>query len=49
MSELEIYQFPCLSDNYGVLVRNSEDDLTASIDAPDAMRSCGLSPAWVGR
>lgn len=36
MSKLEIYQFPCLSDNYGVLVHNRVDDLTASIDAPDA-------------
>ena len=36
MSKLEIHQFPCLSDNYGVLIHNAQDDLTASIDAPDA-------------
>ena len=36
MAELEIHQFPCLSDNYGVLIRDSESGLVASIDAPDA-------------
>lgn len=36
MSELEIHQFPCLSDNYGVLVRDPEAGVVASIDAPDA-------------
>lgn len=36
MSELQIHQFPCLNDNYGVLVHDAEADLTASIDAPDA-------------
>ncbi len=29
-------QFPCLSDNYGVLVHDSETGATATIDAPDA-------------
>jgi hydroxyacylglutathione hydrolase len=29
-------QFPCLSDNYGVLVHDSESGATASIDAPEA-------------
>lgn len=33
---LEIYQFPCRSDNYGVLVHDPESGATASIDAPDA-------------
>ena len=33
---LEIHQFPCLSDNYGVLIRDSERGVVASIDAPDA-------------
>jgi hydroxyacylglutathione hydrolase len=37
MRQLEIHQFPCLKDNYGVLIRDPEADLTASIDAPDAM------------
>ena len=29
-------QFPCLSDNYGVLVHDSTTGATAAIDAPDA-------------
>lgn len=32
---LEIHQFPCLKDNFGVLV-HTEDGTTISIDAPDA-------------
>jgi hydroxyacylglutathione hydrolase len=36
MSELEIHQFPCLSDNYGVLVRDPASGAVASIDAPNA-------------
>lgn len=36
MSELEIHQFPCLSDNYGVLIRDPATGAVASIDAPDA-------------
>ena len=36
MAKLEIHQFPCLSDNYGVLIHDSEQGVTASIDAPDA-------------
>ncbi len=35
MSTLEIRQFPCLSDNYGVLIHDSSTGVTASIDAPD--------------
>ncbi|MGI9405702.1 MAG: hydroxyacylglutathione hydrolase [Hyphomicrobiaceae bacterium] len=35
-SALEIHQFPCLSDNYGVLIHDPQADVTASIDAPDA-------------
>ncbi|MEQ8823269.1 MAG: hydroxyacylglutathione hydrolase [Filomicrobium sp.] len=33
---LEIYQFPARSDNYGVLIHDSEAGVTASIDAPTA-------------
>lgn len=33
---LEIHQFPCLSDNYGVLIRDGERGVVASIDAPSA-------------
>lgn len=36
MAELDIHQFPCLSDNYGVLIHDPEANATASIDAPDA-------------
>lgn len=36
MTNLETYQFPCRSDNYGVLVHDPASGLTASIDAPDA-------------
>jgi hydroxyacylglutathione hydrolase len=36
MAKLEIHQFPCLSDNYGVLIRDAEAGVTAAIDAPDA-------------
>jgi hydroxyacylglutathione hydrolase len=35
MTKLEIHQFPCLSDNYGVLIHDSQGQ-TAAIDAPDA-------------
>ncbi|KWT69853.1 Hydroxyacylglutathione hydrolase [Hyphomicrobium sulfonivorans] len=34
--KLEIEQFPCLSDNYGVLIHDADAGVTASIDAPDA-------------
>lgn len=36
MANLEIHQFPCLSDNYGVLIHDAENNATASIDAPEA-------------
>jgi len=36
MAKLDIQQFPCLSDNYGVLIRDAEAGVTAAIDAPDA-------------
>jgi hydroxyacylglutathione hydrolase len=32
----KIHQFPCLKDNYGVLVHDPETGVTAAIDAPDA-------------
>lgn len=35
MANLEIHQFPCLSDNYGVLLRDAKAGVVASIDAPD--------------
>lgn len=36
MTDLIVHQFPCLSDNYGVLIHDSDKGLTASIDAPEA-------------
>lgn len=36
MTHLDIHQFPCLSDNYGVIIRDAEAGAVASIDAPDA-------------
>jgi len=33
---LSIRQFPCLSDNYGFLIRDEASGLTACIDTPDA-------------
>lgn len=33
---LQIEQFMCLSDNFGVLIHDPDTDRTASIDAPDA-------------
>ncbi|MFO1122302.1 MAG: hydroxyacylglutathione hydrolase [Hyphomicrobiales bacterium] len=36
MSHLEIHQFICRSDNYGVLVHDHQSGATAAIDAPDA-------------
>ena len=38
MPQLVIHQFPCLKDNYGVLVHKPESGLTAAIDAPCANR-----------
>jgi hydroxyacylglutathione hydrolase len=35
MAKLEIHQFPCLSDNYGVLIHDA-GGATAAIDVPDA-------------
>ena len=32
---LEVYQFPCLSDNYGYLIHDTVNNLTATIDTPE--------------
>jgi hydroxyacylglutathione hydrolase len=37
MAQLDFHQFPCLQDNYGVLIRDAEAGVTASIDAPEAV------------
>jgi hydroxyacylglutathione hydrolase len=36
MSHLDVHQFPCREDNYGVLVHDTRTGTTMSIDAPDA-------------
>lgn len=38
---LDIFMFPCLSDNYGVLVHDPVSGRTASIDVPDAAAVLG--------
>ncbi len=48
MAALEILQFPCWEDNYGVLIHDASAGVTASIDAPEesavrqALREAGL-------
>jgi hydroxyacylglutathione hydrolase len=37
MAHLEMHQFICRSDNYGLLVHDHKTGATASIDAPDAV------------
>lgn len=48
MANLQFHQFPCLSDNYGVLVHDPDAGLTASIDAPDAtaVRQALAAKGW---
>lgn len=48
MAQLEIHQFPCLDDNYGVLIRDSETGVVASIDAPsaDSVRDALKEKGW---
>lgn len=48
MSKIEIHQFPALSDNYGVLVRDGERGVVASIDAPsaDSVRAALKATGW---
>jgi hydroxyacylglutathione hydrolase len=48
MAALEILQFPCWNDNYGVLIHDAQAGVTASIDAPEeaavreALQGAGL-------
>ena len=35
-SNLEIYMFPCLTDNYGYLLHDARTGVTAAVDTPDA-------------
>lgn len=38
MSSLEITLFPCLSDNYGLLIHDRDSGETAAIDTPEAAK-----------
>ena len=48
MTAIQIHQFPCLSDNYGVLVHNPETYATLLVDAPDetAIRAALDETGW---
>jgi hydroxyacylglutathione hydrolase len=48
MAALEIHQFPCLNDNFGVLIHDAATGMTASIDAPeaDAVRKALAAKGW---
>lgn len=48
MARLDIHQFLCLKDNYGVLIHDAEAGLTAAIDAPeaDAVRRALAAKGW---
>ena len=45
---LEIHQFPCLSDNFGVLIHDTDRGVTSAIDAPnaDAVRKALATRGW---
>ena len=36
MSALSIHMFPCLADNYGYLLHDTDSGVTAAVDTPDA-------------
>ena len=48
MAQLEIHQFMCLKDNFGVLVHDAAAGITASIDAPEeeAVRRALADKGW---
>jgi hydroxyacylglutathione hydrolase len=48
MQPLEIHQFPCLSDNYGYLIHDADNDLTAAIDTPEvaAIEAALANKGW---
>ena len=48
MSGLEFHQFPCLSDNYAVLVHDPVNETTILVDAPDeaAIRAALAEKNW---
>jgi len=48
MAELKLHQFPCRSDNFGVLIHDPAAGVTASIDAPEtaAVRKALADTGW---
>ncbi len=48
MSALQAHQFPCRSDNFGLLLRYGDDGAAAAIDAPEvsAMRKALAETGW---
>ena len=48
MSAVAVHMFPCLSDNYGVLVHDASSGVTAVVDAPDAdaIESAAAETGW---
>jgi hydroxyacylglutathione hydrolase len=48
MAGLQIHQFLCRSDNFGVLIHDAENDLTAAIDTPEAgpIRAALAEKGW---
>ena len=48
MPGLDIHQFPCLKDNFGVLIHDAATGMTAAIDAPEAepVRRALASKGW---
>ena len=44
---IEVEQFICRADNFGVLLHDGASELTVAIDAPDAMAiGAALTPQW---
>lgn len=48
MSNLDVHLFPCLKDNYGVLIRDPETGAVGAIDAPaaDPVRAALSEKGW---
>ena len=40
--KFKVFQFPCREDNYGVILHDSESQLTISIDAPEEEAICDV-------
>jgi hydroxyacylglutathione hydrolase len=53
MATLEIHQFPCWQDNYGILIHDPQSGVTAAIDAPqesavrEALKEKGLKLSYI--